>query len=273
VSIVTLLCEDGRIADVRRVAEDQGYCLSVARNLSELSQEVRRAPDLAVLVADDRGATLIREMDMQGLRYWLLAIGAVPPSWSSRLPRRPHALVPSVEGPDRSYLERLLDDWRDREIPRVDCFHFSYRDGVPPAADWVLDVRFLESPYWVSRLRDVESDSQEITRFVTEQPAATRLLRQFTSMLADVLPDFVHQRRTVLRIGVGCTGGEHRSHAMAEALVASINAAGYASARHLAEPPAFLAHDARLAPPVSASHVVGKRSVELDAAYMDEDGR
>jgi P-loop ATPase protein family len=272
-SIVTLLCEDRRIADVSRVAEDQGYCLSVARNLSELSHEVGRAPDLAILVADDRGVTLIREMDMQGLRYWLLAIGAVPPAWSSRLPRRPHALVPSVEGLDGLYLERLLDDWRDREIPRVDCFHFSYRDGVPLAADWVLDVRFLESPYWVARLRDLESDSQEIARFVTEQPAAARLLRQFTSMIADVLPAFVQQRRTVLRIGVGCTGGEHRSHAMAEALVASINATGYASARHLAEPPAWLANDPRSAPPLPGIHIVGKRSAELDAAYMDEDGR
>jgi hypothetical protein len=53
---------------------------------------------------------------------------------------------------------------------------------------------------------------------------------------------------------------------MAEALVASFNATGYASARHLAEPPVFLAHDPRLAPPSSRIHILGTRSDELDAA-------
>jgi P-loop ATPase protein family len=273
VSIVTLLCDDRRVADLRRLAEAQGYCASVARSLTELSEEVAQAADLAILVADARGVTLVREMDMQGLRYWLLAIGAVPPSLASRLPRKPHARIPSADGLDRSYLERLLDDWRDRQTPRIDCFHFSYREGVPPSADWVLDVRFLESPYWDPRLRGLESDSPEVAQFVTEQPAATRLLRQFTSMLTEVLPGFLQQRRTVVRIGVGCTGGEHRSQAMTDALVASINATGCATAKRLAAPPVFLAHESASAPSLSVIDLVGTRSDAVDMAYREEGSR
>jgi P-loop ATPase protein family len=273
VSIVTLLCEDGCVEDLRRLAEDQGYRPSVARSLTEVCDEAMHAPDLAILVADSRGVTLVHEMDMRGLRYWLLAIGAVPPSLASRLPRKPHARVPSADGSDRLYLERLLDDWRDRQLPRVDCFHFSYREGVPPSADWVLDVRFLESPYWVPRLRGLESDSREIAQFVTEQPAAARLLRQFTSMLIDMLPDFVQQRRTVIRIGVGCTGGEHRSQAMTDALVASINATGCATAERLNAPPVFLVHESASAPSLSVIDLVGERSDAVDLAYREEGSR
>ena len=272
-SIVTLLCEEVRVADVRRMAEDQGYRPSDAHSLNELNEEGAQTPDLAILVASERAISLIQEMDLHGLRYWLLAIGSVPPEWALRIPRKPHALVPSAYGSDRLYVERLLDDWRDREIPRVDCFHFSYREGVPPSADWVLDVRFLESPYWVPRLRGLESDSTEVTRFVTQQPAAARLLRQFTSMLTDVLPEFLRQRRTVLRVGVGCTGGEHRSQAMAEALVASINATGCATAKHLTKPPVFLAPASAPVPAREVVDMIGKRSAALDAAYLCEDGR
>ena len=272
-SIVTLLCEDGRVGDLRILAEDQGYRLSVARILAEVCDEATQSADLAILVADPRGVSLVRDMDTQGMRYWLLAIGAVAPLLASRLPRKPHARVPSTDGSHRAYLERLLDDWRDRQTPRIDCFHFSYREGVPPSADWVLDVRFLESPYWVPRLRGMESDSPEVARFVTEQPAAARLLQQFTSMLTGVLPGFVQQRRTVLRVGVGCTGGEHRSQAMTAALVASINATGCATARHLADPPVFLAHDPTPIPPLSVIDMVGRRSDEVDLAYREEGSR
>jgi hypothetical protein len=273
VSVVTLLCEEAWIADVTRVVQDQGYRLSTARSLGELSEEVARAPDLAIVVADPDGIALVGEMDRHGLRYWLLSIGVVPPAFALRLPRKPHAVVPSTEGMDRAYLERLLDDWHERDIPRIDCFHFSYRHGVPPTADWVLDVRFLESPYWVPRLRGLESDSPEVAQFVTDQPSAARLLRQFTSMLTDVLPDFVRQNRTALRVGVGCTGGEHRSHAMVAALVASINATGCATARRLADPPAFLSRQSDPDGRLADIDLNGRRSAALDAAYLDEGRR
>jgi P-loop ATPase protein family len=243
VAIVTLLCDERNIEAVARTVEAQGYRRSVAQSLHELTGEVARTPDLAILVTGTDGATQVSEMDDHEVRYWLVGVGAVPEASWSRLRRKPHALVPSADANGGLYLAQLLDDWRVRQIPRIDLFHFSFRSGVPPSADWVIDVRFLESPYWVPALRTLDSRSAEIARYVTEQPAARVLLTQFTSMLTELLPSFVSQGRTVVRVGVGCTGGEHRSNAMAEALVSSINTTGRAAARHVTAPPAFLTPD------------------------------
>jgi hypothetical protein len=247
VSIVTLLCDGGNVEAVSRLLDAEGYQRSAAESLPELKGEIARTPDLALLVTGPEGITRVCEMDENELRYWLVGVGAVPAAWWSRLRRKPHASVLSAEADGALYLTQLLDDWRIRDIPRVDVFHFSFRSGVPPAADWVIDVRFLNSPYWVPALRTLDSRAPEIARYVTEQPAAQVLLKQYTSMLIELFPSFVMQCRSVVRIGVGCTGGEHRSHAMAEALVSSLNSTGCATARHVTAPPAFLTPDPQYA--------------------------
>jgi hypothetical protein len=240
VSIVTLVCDEINIDTVIRLVEAQGYRRSTAQSLCELEDEARNIPDLAVLATENDGLSQICEMDRQGIRYWLVGVGALPGAVWTRLPRKPHAHVPSADAAGARYLAQLLDDWCEREIPRVDCFHFSFRRGVPPSADWVLDVRFLDSPYWDPALRGLKTDAPEVSRYVTNQPAAQVLLERFAEMLTELLPDFVSQRRTVVRIGVGCTGGEHRSQAMAEALVSRINMTGRATARHVMEPSIFV---------------------------------
>lgn len=242
-SLVILLCDDDAIEPVAALVETQGYSRSAACTMQQLRDALTEKPDVAALLSATDALHVLHEMDEHGMRYWLLCIGAAPAAWAPLLPRKPHAMVPTAHAAGGRFIEQLLDDWRDRMVPRVDCFHFSFRDGVPACADWVLDVRFLESPHWVPALRAEPADSPEVAAYITGQPAAQMLLRDFTAMLIDLLPGFIRQRRTVIRIGVGCTGGEHRSVAMADALVASINATERATARHLDEPPAFLPHD------------------------------
>lgn len=234
-----MVCDPEVRPALEAVADRLAYRLVAPAPAQPLTRLTSDAPDVLLVVDRRDGVDSVAEMDRRGIRYWLLHVGQVPASWSQRLPRKPHARVGELSGPREEYVARLLDDWKDRPVPRVDCFHFSFREGVPPAADWVLDVRFLDSPHWAAGI--AADDQAALFRYVTSQPAAEALLSRFTEMLLPLLPEFAAQRRTVLRIALGCTGGQHRSQAMTDALVARINATGAAVARRLGRPPCFLA--------------------------------
>lgn len=238
-SLVAVVCDPEVRPALEQMAARLGYKLVEPAPAQPLTRLTGAAPDILLVVDRRGGVESVAEMDRRGIRYWLLHVGQVPASWSQRLPRKPHARVEEFTGAGEEYVARLLDDWKDRPMPRVDCFHFSFREGVPPAADWVLDVRFLDSPHWAAGIAVDDQAAQ--FGYVTSQPAAEVLLSRFTAMLLPLLPEFAAQRRTVLRIALGCTGGQHRSQAMTDALVARINATGAAVARRLERPPCFLA--------------------------------
>ncbi len=208
--------------------------------------EIAAHPDLVLLASTASDLRAVVELDAQAVRYWLLAVGELPPAWLMTLPRTPHRALRSAVGEDRRRLEQLLDDWRERTLPRVDCFHFSFREGLPADADWVVDARFLDSPHWAAELRDLDPEDEAAQRYVTSQPAARVLLDHFTEMLVALLPEYVRQRRTVIRVAVGCTGGRHRSQVIAVQLVRRINASGIALARRMATAPAQPAEAATL---------------------------
>lgn len=239
-ALVILVCDRDSLPGVQRAVERQGYESRCGLRGFEPGPPRDGSPNLGVLVSDPAGLEGVGALDAASVRYWLLFVGYVPRRWRERLPRQPHAMIPSPEGLGGKYLARLLDDWRERDKPRLDCFHFSFRSGAPPAADWVLDVRFLDSPHWVPELRAQSPRAEAVVNYVTGQEGARLLLRNFTEMITRLLPYYAQQRRTVIRVAVGCTGGEHRSQAMTEALVRRLNRSGVATARRLEEPPVYL---------------------------------
>ncbi len=240
-SLVTLVCTSASSAAARSLAEELGYVTRPADDPRPI--DLTQTPDLVLMVENRRGVERIVELDQRAVRYWLLFVGAIPEGWNALVPRRPHACLPELGAAAEPYLRRLLDDWRERAKAQVDCFHFSYRDGVPAGADWVVDTRCLDSPHWVSQLRAHAGGDAEVAAYVTNQPAARILLDHFESLITKLIPHYVAQRRTVLRIAVGCTGGQHRSQAITDALVHRINQSGAATARRLAQPPPTLTQD------------------------------
>lgn len=240
-SLVTLVCGETVAEGLRDLAEHLGYVVRPAQDLRPI--DLGATPDLVLIVSDLQGVDRVVSLDQNGVRYWLLFVGPIPRESDERVPRRPHAWVPTL-GPDTEpYLRRVLDDWRDRAVPRVDCFHFSYREGVPASADWVVDTRCLDSPHWVAELRGQRGDEAEAAAYITNQPAAAILLGHVEALILDLLPHYAAQRRTVLRVAVGCTGGKHRSQAITQALVDRINRTGAARARRLPKPPPDLPSD------------------------------
>lgn len=95
---------------------------------------------------------------------------------------------------------------------------FGFRHGIPPEADFVFDVRYLDNPYFVGELRDLSGLDPAVSRFVADQPLAERLLTHVVALLGAILPAVEAEGRASLTIAIGCTGGRHRSVALVEEL-------------------------------------------------------
>jgi UPF0042 nucleotide-binding protein len=100
----------------------------------------------------------------------------------------------------------------------VDVTSFGFRRGTPPEADLVLDVRFLPNPHFVPKLRRWSGLNPRVARYVLTRPAAPPFLRLTTRLLEFLLPQYIAEGKAYLTIAIGCTGGRHRSVAIAEAL-------------------------------------------------------
>lgn len=95
---------------------------------------------------------------------------------------------------------------------------FGFRRGAPADADLVFDVRFLPNPHFVPALRQRTGRDPKVARFVLERPTARRFMSLTTQLLRFLMPQYIAEGKAYLTIAVGCTGGRHRSVAIAEAL-------------------------------------------------------
>jgi len=104
----------------------------------------------------------------------------------------------------------------------VTLVSFGFRRGVPPDADLVFDVRFLPNPNFVPSLRRFSGRHARVARYVMRSRTAKRFLKLTTGLLRFLLPQYIAEGKTYLTIGIGCTGGRHRSVAIAEALARAL---------------------------------------------------
>lgn len=95
---------------------------------------------------------------------------------------------------------------------------FGFKHGAPSDTDLMLDVRFLPNPYWVPELRGFRGVDEPVSDYVLAQPAAGDFLDNFESMFDTMLDGYRHEGKDFITVGVGCTGGHHRSVAIAEDL-------------------------------------------------------
>jgi len=100
----------------------------------------------------------------------------------------------------------------------IQLISFGFKYGIPLEADLVFDVRFLENPYYVPELKHVSGLTDSVRAFVLDQPGAGRFLDLLEQMLAYVIPAYASDGRTRLTIGIGCTGGYHRSIVLVQEL-------------------------------------------------------
>lgn len=113
---------------------------------------------------------------------------------------------------------------RPRMLTRFVSFGFKY--GVPLDADLVFDVRFLDNPHFVADLREETGLQPSVREFVLRSPGTDELLQHLEGLLRFALPRYESEGKSYLTVAIGCTGGRHRSVAVAEALAGRLGADG-----------------------------------------------
>ncbi|MBU0927416.1 MAG: hypothetical protein KKA67_06680 [Spirochaetes bacterium] len=140
-------------------------------------------------------------------------------SWMSPLEERDR-IIAAAEG-------------RSRDVrPTVEIMSFGFKHGAP-AGDVSIDVRFIPNPYYVSALRPLSGLDRACSGYVLGHESASATVEALRSLVRTMLPAYAAQGRHVLKVRIGCTGGQHRSVAVAEALRAALAADGVpCSVRH-----------------------------------------
>jgi UPF0042 nucleotide-binding protein len=171
--------------------------------------------------------------------------------------RRPHPLLPELpvlEGVRfekerlaeiRAHADRIIDtsnlsvhDLRDllsRHFSQeqsarrltISLITFGYKFGVPYDIDMLFDVRFLRNPYFVPDLKPLTGEDPRVRSYVLDDPDAKGFLDRLEQFFTYLIPLFERERRSYLNVGIGCTGGRHRSVVIAKRLHESFSSAGH----------------------------------------------
>lgn len=127
----------------------------------------------------------------------------------------------------RGEVLRLFGDGGSTPAMSVSVISFGFKYGIPIEADLVFDVRFLPNPYYVQELRPRTGLDDGVRDYVFSGGAAGEFLEKLQDLVGFLLPKYVEEGKTALVVAVGCTGGHHRSVAIAHALAAYIRGRGY----------------------------------------------
>jgi RNase adapter protein RapZ len=132
----------------------------------------------------------------------------------------------SVHDLRREVIERFGHDHEARPTMVTRFVSFGFKYGVPLDADLIFDVRFLDNPHFVREMRDKPGTEPLVRDFVLRSPGCEELLGHLERLLLFALPNYEREGKSYLTVGIGCTGGRHRSVAVAVALSARLSAQG-----------------------------------------------
>ena len=198
-----------------------------------------RGIDCRVLYLEANSSTLLRRFSETRRRHPLAAGGV---TLAEAIERERALLAPvATHGQriDTSELQpRVLQNWiRDLlglggASLSVVFESFSYKDGVPLDADWVLDARMLANPHYDAKLRPLTGRDAPVIEYLAREPAVGRWLEDVQGLLERWLPEIVRENRSSVTVAVGCTGGRHRSVYLTEKLAAAFAAKWKVLVRH-----------------------------------------
>ena len=128
-------------------------------------------------------------------------------------------------------LQQLLLDFfgegeKKRARPILNVISFGFKHGIPQEADMVFDVRFLPNPFYMEKLRQLNGMDAPVQEYVLRSDVAKDFLRHMFDMVDFLLPQYAAEGRYALNLALGCTGGQHRSVAVANALYEHLKAQG-----------------------------------------------
>ncbi len=116
----------------------------------------------------------------------------------------------------RSRIVETFTDSGGSESMRINIVSFGYSNGIPRDVDLVFDCRFLPNPHWIEELRPLTGLDSAVSDYVLQQESAKKFVNDVTNLLGWQIPEFQKEGKSYLSIAIGCTGGRHRSVAIAE---------------------------------------------------------
>lgn len=118
----------------------------------------------------------------------------------------------------RKELENIFVDNKEYKNLFVTILSFGFKNGIPADADLVFDVRFMPNPYYAPQLRVMTGNDKEVQEFVMASEASVEFLNKLEDMIRFLIPNYIEEGKNQLVIGIGCTGGQHRSVTVANKL-------------------------------------------------------
>jgi UPF0042 nucleotide-binding protein len=123
-------------------------------------------------------------------------------------------------------VERFSPDTAERPM-RVQVLSFGHKYGNPPDMELMFDVRHLPNPHFVPELRELSGHDPRVVQFLKSKPEVEETIRRFNDLLDYLLPLYKREGKSYVTVGIGCTGGRHRSVMVANALARRLRRAGF----------------------------------------------
>ncbi|WP_374721503.1 RNase adapter RapZ [Peribacillus tepidiphilus] len=192
--------------------------------LDDLAETSWMTPQILFLDADD--STLVRRYK-ETRRTHPLAQSGLPldgikmeRKLLEELKGRAQIIYNTSEMKPRELREKILTEFSSNKQPvfTVNVVSFGFKHGLPIDADLVFDVRFLPNPHYIEHMRPKTGLDQDVSSYVLKWNETQKFLEKVTDLLSFMLPHYKREGKAQLVIAIGCTGGQHRSVALAEFL-------------------------------------------------------
>jgi len=123
--------------------------------------------------------------------------------------------------------DSMISDVEKIKLLQISITSFGYKYGIPVSMDIVMDVRFLPNPFYNEELKDLDGKNDKVINFVLCREETKKFLSMFEKMLDFLIPNYIAEGKSYLGIGIGCTGGKHRSVVLSEKLYEYLKLNGY----------------------------------------------
>jgi len=112
--------------------------------------------------------------------------------------------------------DNLMSETEKKSQIQISVLSFGYKYGIPQNVDMIMDVRFLPNPFYDENLKDLTGEDKEVMHYVLNREETKEFLMMFEKLLDFLIPNYIEEGKSYLVIGIGCTGGRHRSVVISE---------------------------------------------------------
>jgi UPF0042 nucleotide-binding protein len=209
---------------------------SFAEVLTDLEDLRRISPDFRILFLEASDEALLRRFKETRRRHPLGSEGGIlegihrERQMLSAIKAASHHIIDTSSLSARELRNKLIELFSENvksDTFSIAVVSFGFKFGIPLDADLVFDCRFLPNPYWVESLRPLTGEDPEVRNYVTKWPVTHEFMERLFGLLDFLVPNYIEEGRSHLIVGIGCTGGRHRSVVLAEDIVRFLQQQGY----------------------------------------------